>query len=125
MRLFKYVASGVALLLLTTSPLLADGFKFYEFECGHVGVIRTKDQMIMSGRDPTVGEDIVFTCDGRSCFNRMVWDDGEGNTGVRARHVYFPRDRMEFIFAFASWRDGEDGPYFQSHRIVSLLPCGF
>ena len=105
MKLSKHLASGIAVLLMTASPLLAEGFKFYDFQCEPVGMVRTKDQLIYSGRDPNIGDDITFACKGRSCFARTFWDDGSGNTGVRIRHIYFPRGRVEFIFSYSSWRE--------------------
>ena len=125
MRFFKYIVPSILTLLLTTLPLLAEEFVFYDFECEQMGMTRSRDALVYAGRDPNIGEDIVFACEGRSCFNRVFWDDGEGNTGVRVRHIYFPRGRVEFIFSFASWRNGEDVPYHSETYAVPLVTCEF
>ena len=124
-RFLKSTTVAVVISLMTTASLLADGFMFYDFECERMGLVRSRDRLVFSGNDPTVGKDIVFACEGRSCVQRERWDDGSGNTGVRVRSIYFPRGTMEYVSVSASWRDGEDVPYHHLTYVNSLLPCGF
>ena len=125
MRRVTTIASGAALLLMSTTPLVADGFTFYDFECEALRMTRTPGQLIYERYDPTADDDIVFGCEGRSCINRSPWDDGSGNTGIRVGYIYFPRGTMEFVHASASWRTGEDMPYHHVTSVTSLRPCGF
>jgi len=125
LRVLTSLAVGATISLMTATSLLADGFLFYDFACAKMGLVRTRDRLIYSGRDPALGKDIVFACEGRSCVQRERWADSSGNTGVRVRSLYFARAKMAYVTVSAAWRDGEDVPYHHITYANSLLPCGF
>ena len=76
------------------------------------------DRLTSEGPVPT-----TFQCNGRSCVNREFIQAKDGSVSEIYRHIYFPRDRSEYVSTWAMWKENAEAPAIHRSTVYQLIEC--
>ena len=96
-------------------------FDLTSFDCWKIrrdGDVLELDRLTSDGPVAT-----VFSCNGRSCVNRAFIEAKDGTISEVFRHIYLPRDRMEYVSVWAMWRAGSDEATIHRSNVYQLVDC--
>ena len=96
-------------------------FDLTSFDCWKIrrdGDVLELDRLTSDGPVAT-----VFSCNGRSCVNRAFIEAKDGTVSEVFRHIYLPRDRMEYVSVWAMWRAGADRAAIHRSNVYQLVDC--
>ena len=76
------------------------------------------DRLTSEGPVPT-----AYQCTGRSCVNREFIEAKDGTVSEIYRHIYFPRDRSEYVSTWAMWKENAKAPAIHRPTVYQLIEC--